>query len=154
MDKRKVAAITDWPVPTRLKEVQSFHGFANFYRRFINGFSCIVQPLIILIRKDTPFLWKSAAQSAFDALQAAFLTTLVLVHPDPTRPFQVETDASDFAIGAVLSQPDDEEIAEIGDERRSHMCVGDVDRKVKGGMRSHTVRRSPPWSIKGRMRHL
>mgnify|MGYP000532974220 FL=1 len=108
MDARKVAAITDWPVPTRLKEVQSFLGFANFYRRFINGFSSLVQPLIILTRKDTPFLWTSAAQRAFDALKAAFLTAPVLVHPDPTRPFQVETDASDFAIGVVLSQPDDE----------------------------------------------
>ena len=108
MDARKVVAITDWPVPTQLKEVQSFLGFANFYRRFINGFSSLVQPLIILTRKDTPFLWTSAAQRAFDALKAAFLTALVLVHPDPTRPFQVETDASDFAIGVVLSQPDDE----------------------------------------------
>jgi hypothetical protein len=107
MDKRKVAAITDWPLPTRLKEVQSFLGFANFYRRFIEGFSSLVQPLIQLTRKDTPFVWTPAAHNAFNALKAAFLSAPLLVHPDPTRPFQVETDASDFAIGAVLSQPDD-----------------------------------------------
>mgnify|MGYP002775815564 FL=1 len=55
-DERKVAAITDWPLPTRLKEVQSFLGFANFYRRFIEGFYSLVHPLITLTRKDTPFL--------------------------------------------------------------------------------------------------
>ena len=101
-------AITDWPIPTRLKEVQSFLGFANFYRRFINGFSSLVQPLILLTTKDTPFIWTFVAQSSFDAFKAAFLTALVLVHPNPTRLFQVETDTSDFAIGSVLSQPDDE----------------------------------------------
>ena len=108
LDARKVAAITDWPIPTRLKVVQSFIGFANFYRRFINGFSSLVQPLILLTRKDTPFIWTSATQNSFDALKAAFLTTPMLVHPDRTRPFQVEADASDFAIGAVLSQLNDD----------------------------------------------
>ena len=106
MDTRKVATIQAWPVPTRLKEVQSFLGFANFYRRFIQGFSTLVQPLIALTRKGVPFRWSSDAQLSFDTLKQAFLTAPVLAHPDPSRPFQVETDASDFAIGAVLSQPD------------------------------------------------
>ena len=101
-------AITDWAHPTRLKEVQSFLSFANFYRRFIDGFSSLVQPLIQLTRKDTPFLWTPVAHNVFHALKVAFLSTPVLVHPDPTCPFQVETDASNFSIGAVLSQPDDD----------------------------------------------
>ena len=63
-----------------------------------------MQPLIQLTRKDTPFLWTPAAHNAFDALKAAFLSAPVLVHQ---RPFQFETDTSDFAIGTVLSQPDD-----------------------------------------------
>ena len=108
MFERKVAAITDWPLPTRMKEVQLFLDFGNFYRRFINGFSSLVKPLIQLTQKDTPFLWTLAAHNAFSALKAAFLSTPVLVHPDLNRPYQVETDASDFAINAVLSQPDDD----------------------------------------------
>ena len=67
-----------------------------------------MQPLIQCTRKDTPFLWTHVADNAFEALKAAFLSTQVLVHPDTKRPFQVETNASDFAIGAVLSQPDDD----------------------------------------------
>ena len=108
MDPRKVATIHDWPIPTRLKEVQSFLGFANFYRRFIDRFSTIVQPLISLTRKDVPFVWTAATQHAFDALKQAFMSAPVLVHPDPAKPFQVETDASDFALGAILSQLDDD----------------------------------------------
>ena len=62
----------------------------------------------MLTRKDTPFLWTSATHSDFYALKVAFLSAPVLVHPDPIRHFQVETDASDFLIGAILSQPDEE----------------------------------------------
>ena len=86
--------------------MQSFLGFANFYRRFIKGFSVIVQPLIALTRKDATFEWTTAAQKAFDMLKQAFTMAPILLHPDPTKPFQVETDASDFAIGAILSQAD------------------------------------------------
>ena len=87
MDERKVAAITDWPLPIQLKEVQLFLGFANFYSRFIDGFSSLVQPLIQLTWKDTPFLWTPATHNAFNALKVAFLSVPVLVHPDPTRSF-------------------------------------------------------------------
>ena len=93
--------------PRRLKDVKSFLGFANFYRRFIKGFSTLAQPLIALTRKGTPFLWTSEAQNAFDSLKHTFITASVLLHADPTKPFQVETDASDFAIGTILSQADD-----------------------------------------------
>jgi hypothetical protein len=56
MDMRKVVAIHDWPIPTRLKEVQLFLGFANFYQLFIDRFSTLVQPFISLTRKDVPFV--------------------------------------------------------------------------------------------------
>ena len=108
MDQRKVAAIQEWQPPTRVRDVQSFLGFANFYRRFIKGFSSIVQPLVALTRKDRPFTWTSAEQTAFVSLKSAFMTAPVLLHPNPTKPFIVETDASDFAIGAILSQPDED----------------------------------------------
>ena len=107
MDERKVVAITDWPRLTRLKEVQSFLGFADFYRWFIDVFSSLLQPLIQPTCKDTPFLWTPAAHNALNALKTSFLSAPVSVHPEPTCPFQVDTDASDIAIGTILSQPDD-----------------------------------------------
>ena len=86
MDEHKVAAITNWPLPTRLKEVQSFLGFANFYRRFMDGFASLVQPLIQLTRKDTSFLWTLGPHNAFKALKPTFLSVRVLVTPTP-HPF-------------------------------------------------------------------
>ena len=91
MDQRKVAAIQEWKPPTRVRNVQSFISFANFYRWFIKGVSKIVQPLVALTRKDRPFCWTMAEQSTF-------MTAPILLHPDPTKPFIVETDASYFAI--------------------------------------------------------
>ena len=82
--------------------------FANFYHCFIKGFSKIVQPLTALTRKDRPFCWTLAEQFAFMTLKSAFMIAPILLHPDPTKPFIVETDASDFVIGVILSQPDND----------------------------------------------
>ena len=81
----------------------SFLGFANYYRKFISHFSKIAVPLFSLLKKDVPFSWGSSQQSAFDALKAQFLSGPILRHVDTSVPFLLETDASDFAIGAVLS---------------------------------------------------
>ena len=87
-----------------------FLGFANFYWRFIKGFSIIVQPLIELTCEGMSFQWTPFAQHAFDLLKQVFISAHVLLHVDPTKPFQVETDASDFAMGAILSQSTDDGI--------------------------------------------
>ena len=107
MDTWKFKSIQEWVVPTRVQEVQSFLGFASFYRPFMKGFSVIAQPLITLTRTDATFEWTTIAQKMFDLLKQAFTTALLLLHPEPTKPFQFETDASDFSIGAILSQPDE-----------------------------------------------
>ena len=109
MDMKKVSTLHhwEWATPSRLKDMHSFLGFAKFYCGFIKGFSTLAQPLIALTHKGTPFLWTSEAQNVFDSLKHPFDTTPMLLHADPTKPFQVETDASDFAIGAILSQADD-----------------------------------------------
>ena len=104
MDSAKTQVISDWPVPKNVKEVQSFLGFANFYRRFIANYSDIVVPLTRLTRKDTPFIWSPACQTAFEGLKHAFTTAPVLIHFDPKLPIVVETDGSDYAIAAILSQ--------------------------------------------------
>jgi hypothetical protein len=89
MDTRKVTVIREWATPTWVKDVQSFLGFANFYRRFIKGFSTLAQPLIALTCKGTPFVWTMAAQNSFEALKQAFSTAPVLLHADLKKHFQV-----------------------------------------------------------------
>lgn len=107
MDQKKIEAITSWPKPTTVKEVQSYLGFANFYRQFIQGYSKITAPLTHMTRKDTGYEWTAEAEQAFQELQTRFSTEPILVIYDPTKEITVETDASDKAIGAYLSQPDD-----------------------------------------------
>ena len=104
MDPSKVQAVIDWPPPKNVKAVQSFLDFANFYRRFINNFSAIVRSLTNLTRKETPFRWSKEQNEAFTTLKKAFTSAPILVHADPSKPFTLETDASDFALGAILSQ--------------------------------------------------
>ena len=107
MDSKKIEAITSWPKPNNVKEVQSFLGFANFYRQFIEGYSRIAAPLTSLTKKDQEFLWTAEAEQAFQDLKTRFSTEPILVIFDPLKPTTVETDASDKAIGACLSQPDE-----------------------------------------------
>jgi hypothetical protein len=104
MDKSKVKTIQCWATPSSVKDVQRFLGFANFYRRFIKRYSKIATPLITLTCKDKPFSWNLTAQAAFDTFKMAFTSAPILIHPDLAKPFIVETDASDFALGAILPQ--------------------------------------------------
>jgi len=104
MTSDKVEAVKSWPVPRNVKDVQAFLGFANFYRRFIQGFSKVCKPLTDLTRKGTAFAWSAVCEDAFQLLKQLFTEGPILAHFDADRPTRVETDASDFALGAVLSQ--------------------------------------------------
>ncbi len=104
MDPVKIAGIAEWPTPQKVKDVQAFLGFGNFYRRFIKDFSKTARPLFDLTRKDTPWLWTPTCQEAFDQLKDAFTSSPVLIMPDADKPYLVEVDASDFATGGILSQ--------------------------------------------------
>lgn len=106
MDEKKVEAVNKWPKPTKVKEVQAFLGLANFYRRFVKDFSSIVKPLTTLTKKDHPWTWGNKEQLAFDTLKQKMSEKPVLIHPDPEKPYFLETDASGVAMGAVLSQRD------------------------------------------------
>ncbi|KAK3512668.1 hypothetical protein QTP70_020879 [Hemibagrus guttatus] len=103
MDTVKVQAITEWPAPTTVWELQSFLGFANFYRRFIRNYSSVAGPLTSLLRgKPKRLAWTDQARAAFQQLKDCFTTAPILRHPDPDLPFVVEVDASS-GLGAVLS---------------------------------------------------
>ena len=106
MNPAKVTAIVNWESSTCVKDVQSFLRFANFYWRFIKGFSQLASPLTALTQKDIKFDWSSAAEQAFQALKAAFTSALILVMFDLNKPSTVESDSSDCITGEVLSQSD------------------------------------------------
>jgi hypothetical protein len=103
-DPKKVEAVKDWPEPTNVKEVQAALGFMNYYRKFIKGFSSIAAPLSALTKKDTPFEFGPKCKEAFKALKDRLMSAPILAIFDPEKESTLETDASDFAIGACLTQ--------------------------------------------------
>ena len=106
MDPIKLKGIKDWPEPTTVKELQQFLGFANYYRRFIQGYGNLTAPLNTLLKKTEKYEWTPERQKAFDTLKERFMEAPVLYMPDQTKPFILETDASKHASGAVLRQQD------------------------------------------------
>jgi len=104
MDINKVKSILEWPTPRNTKELQSFLGLCNFYRRFIKDFAKIMEPLRKLLKNNSNFDWDNEADRSFNLLKDAFKNDELLIFPDPEKEFVVETDSSDFAVGCVLSQ--------------------------------------------------
>ena len=120
MRKDRIQAVQNWPRPTCVRDVQVFIGFANFYRRFIRGFSKIAGPLTAMLKTkpanhrqkapkgvESEFLTEEALE-AFEKLKKSFIEAPVLRHYDASKPVRVETDASGYAIGGILAQQDDE----------------------------------------------
>ena len=103
MNPIKVTGITDWLTPTKVKEVQPFLGFCNFYHRFIKDYSKIAKQLFKLKQKEHSWDWTPACKKAFQILKRTFTESPVLVMPNTRNSFCIECDASDFATGAVLS---------------------------------------------------
>nr|GEX56889.1 hypothetical protein [Tanacetum cinerariifolium] len=107
VDKAKVDVITKLPHPTTVKGIRSFLGHAGFYRRFIKDFSKIARPMTRLLEKDTPFMFSQECVEAFQTLRKKLTEAPILIAPDWDMPFEFMCDASDFAIGAVLGQRQD-----------------------------------------------
>ena len=105
VDPQKVQAVMEWPVPKNKQHVQSFLGLINYYRKFIKGCSLIGKPLSELA-KNVPFHWGDTQEKAFLLLKEALCSAPVLKTFDPKLPIFVTTDASQYAIGAVLEQED------------------------------------------------
>lgn len=100
----KLDAIMNWPVPKTRKALRGFIGLANYCRKFIPNFSEIILPLTNLTSNKVDFVWSEEAQSSFTLVRQAFVSPPVLIMPDMAKPFVLETDASDYAVGAVLLQ--------------------------------------------------
>lgn len=102
-DPATIRAVKEWPIIVALKHLQRFLDFADFYRRFIH-YSQVAKPLTHLTSTKVPFCWTPEADATYTKLKHLFTTALVLIHPDISKPFVVEVDASDTGVGAVLSQ--------------------------------------------------
>ena len=106
MDPVKLDSIAAWPTPAKVKDVRSFLGFANFYRWFIPDYSMVARPLLDLTKKDNRWDWTPACQQSFDELKKLFLSCPILHLPNFAKPFAIATDASKYALGAILLQTD------------------------------------------------
>ena len=100
----KIAELYRHKTPTNTKQVRSFLGLATYYRKFITNFAHIASPLISATSTGKRFAWTDACQIAFTALRELIASEKILTLPQFVQPFQVETDASEYAAGAVLSQ--------------------------------------------------
>ena len=130
-DPEKVSAVNNIAVPTTKSELKSFLGLTSYYRRFVNSYATVAAPLFRLLREATSFQWSQVEQDAFDRLKATLTSSPLLVHPDWTRAFQLQTDASDFAIASILVQRDDD-----GNERV--ICYG--SRQLSDSERKYDTR--------------
>jgi hypothetical protein len=108
VQKHKVAAVRDWPTPTTKREVRGFLGLAGYYRRFVQNYAQIAAPLTLLTGETVVWRWAAPQQSAFEQLKERLSSAPILVYANPSRPYVVQTDASDCAVGAVLSQRQDD----------------------------------------------
>ena len=106
MDPTKIKAVQTWPTPKSVKDVRSFMGFCNFYCPFIYKFAHVAKPLNALTKKDIPWEWTDQHQLAFDTLQSRVTSEPILVQPQLHNQFELEVDASGYALGAVLMQRD------------------------------------------------
>ncbi|GJP45154.1 hypothetical protein CLOM_g4567 [Closterium sp. NIES-68] len=129
IDPRKIKTIQEWKPPTNLKELQSFLGFVNYVRCFIPNMAGLSAPLTDRLKDHDCFWWGEKQQAAFDQLKIALTSPPVLRISDPNRPYEVVTDASDIAIGAVLLQDFDDGLQPVAYESR----------KLQGAEKNYTV---------------
>ena len=105
---KKIEDVKSWPVPDCLKSVRQFLGFVGYHWRFIPSFADLAEPLVALTRNDVPFVWRPACATAFISLRDALVRAPILAFPTETGDYILDTDASNFGLGGVLSQLQDD----------------------------------------------
>ena len=103
-DPKAVAKLKDWEIPRTKTELQSFLGFANYYRDFIPWHAKLVAPLHAMTGAGSPFLWGEEQQRAFNSIKVALMEATALAQPDTEGEFVLDTDASGVAISGILHQ--------------------------------------------------
>jgi hypothetical protein len=107
-DPSKIEVVKSFPIPRNLRQLRGFLGLASYYRRFVKGFTTIAAPLNELLKKKVRYKWTKAQQTAFEELKHHLTSAPILAYPNFEREFILFTDASDLALGAILSQKDHE----------------------------------------------
>jgi hypothetical protein len=105
-DESKLSAVKEFPIPTTTKKIKGFLGLAGYNRRFIPNFNKIAKTPTNLLKNNTPFVWNADTDEAFNTLKRLLTCQPLLQYPDFSKPFVLTTDASNDALGAVLSQGD------------------------------------------------
>lgn len=103
----KIKAVKEMPTPSKKRDLRAFLGLAQYYRRFVLGFSHVAAPLYGLLKLHASFDWEDCHEQAFNSLKEALVSSPVLAYPDPNKPFTLYTDASDVGVGAILAQEQD-----------------------------------------------
>ncbi|CAJ2652754.1 unnamed protein product [Trifolium pratense] len=103
MDRDKIKAVLEWPIPKNIKQLRGFLGLTGYYRRFIKHYARLAAPLTDLLKKEN-YNWNAQTELAFQELKAAMTSAPVLALPNFQKPFILETDASGVGVGAVLHQ--------------------------------------------------
>jgi len=122
-DPAKIRAVIEWPIPRSVREVRAFIGLAGYYRRFVENFATIAAPLHALMGKGKTFKWDDAVQQAFERLKEALTSPPILTMPTDSGDYIFDTDASDTAIGAVIS------VRQDGNERVIAYASRRLDRR-------------------------
>lgn len=104
IDPRSIESVRKFQTPQSSTDVGSFHGICNYNRKFTKNFAEIAKPLTCLMGKKSDFVWTEDAQQAFETLRAKLINAPILVHFNPNAEHKLRTDASSYAIGAVLYQ--------------------------------------------------
>ena len=148
----KVDIIRTWPRPKNVHDVRQFVGLVTYYRRFVKGFTKIYVPLHELLKetdadlrkqKFRPVRWTVACESAFRKIKDKMTSSPVLVQPDRSKPFVIETDASEWAIGMVLLQ--------LGPDGQLHPVAFD-GRKLTGAELNYPIHEKELLAIKEALR--
>jgi len=103
MEREKVKGVLEWLTPKCVKDIQKFLGLANYYRRFIEGFATVARPLHDLVKKNKKWEWTEREEKAFKELKERFIKEPVLAAPNIDKKMRMEVDASDYAMGGMLS---------------------------------------------------
>ena len=107
MDPKKLQGVANYPIPRNVTDVRAFLGFTGYYRYFVQNYSAIVHPLLDLTKKGSMFKWEAHHQEAFDKIRTIMCKAPVLLQPDFNKKFYLQTDASAYGVGTILSQEGD-----------------------------------------------
>jgi predicted aspartyl protease len=127
-DPEKIKALSEWPSPRNIKEVRSFLGFCSYYRRYVKNFAEISEPISCITRKENgKFVWSEKAETAFQRLKQALIDAPILAYPQDDALYVLDTDASEFSIGGVISQIQKSDLSQFPSK-----SLSDLERKFNG----------------------